>query len=129
MLRSEAQALLNELHAALLATAHYRNALAKQLPGSAESLRTQAIERERWGERLAEIIRATCDLPDAPDPEREIARELALRLREVLLGDAAALEALAREDARLRNLVQRTRAEALSEDAQALLTEMAQALG
>jgi len=128
VLRSDAQALLNELHAALLATAHYRNAMASQIPGSAESLRTQAIERERWGERLAEIIRATCDLPDAPDSEREMARALALRLREVLLGDAAALEALAREDERLRDLVHRTRAEALPADAQALLAEVEQAL-
>lgn len=128
MLRSEAQALLNELRAALLATAHYRKALANRIPGSAESLRTQAAERERWGERLAEIIRATCDLPDAPDPEREMAHALALRLREVLLGDAAALEVLAREDAHLRGLVKRTRAEALPEDAQALLAEMEQAL-
>ncbi|MFA5530328.1 MAG: hypothetical protein WDA11_06650 [Thiohalomonadaceae bacterium] len=128
MLRTEAQALLNELRAALLATAHYRRALAPHLSARGEALRAQATEREQWSERLAALIRASCDLPDAPDPEREAARELALRMREVLLGDQSALAALAREDERLLALVRRTRATALPAEAQALLDEMAQAL-
>lgn len=128
MLRTEAQVLLNELRAALLATAHHRRALASHLPAQSEALRTQAAERERWGERLAALIRETCDLPDAPDPEREIARELVLRMREALSGDQAALTALTREDEHLRMLVHRTRTQVLPEAARSLLDEILQAL-
>lgn len=128
MLRSEAQALLNELHAVLLATAHHHRALAQHLPSHAAALRTRALERERWGERVAALIRALCDLPDAPDPEREVVGEFALRAREVLQGEQAVLDALAREDEHLRVLVLRTRAQVLPDGAQALLEEMEQAL-
>lgn len=128
MLRSKAQAMLNELRAALLATAHHHRAAAQHLPAHAATLRAHAEQRERWGETLARSIRALGDLPDAPDPEREMASELALRVRELLEGEQAALAALAREDERLLDLVRRTRAQPLPEDMLALLGEMEQAL-
>jgi hypothetical protein len=120
--------MLNELRAALLASAHHRRTLARHLPRYAPGLITQAGQREHWGNALAAFIRASGDLPDTPDPEREIAGELALRMRQLLEGEQAAMSALAQEDDHLLMLSKRTRAQTLPEEAQALLDEMEQAL-
>lgn len=117
MLRSDEQVALEDLHRALRRTgAGHRDAAQTLDPGDlATFLEELATERDAMAAEVATIIRATGDLPDEPDADRETLRTAARHLK----------AALSRDDRRPL-LLDRDRAEA---DLAATLTGARHTLG
>jgi hypothetical protein len=92
MIRSDEQVALEDLHRALRRTAAgHRDAAGTLDAGDrvrVSRLTDLADERERQADEIAALIRATGDLPDAPDADRETLRTAARHLKAAVSRDA-----------------------------------------
>lgn len=97
MLRDQGTVALNDLLVALKeAVTRYRTA-ARLDPALGQPLTALAAQHEWAVARLAGYLLAEGDLPDAPDPERELVDALVGRLKAALTGHPATLLAEAAE--------------------------------
>ena len=89
VLRNDLQVALDDLHVALMASADdYRDAAEFVSNGDVEALFVQIAEtREALAKSVEEAIRASDDLPSAPDPDRQTGQHFLQRLEAAFSAD------------------------------------------